>query len=293
MNIVQSFWTAPDTYKNGGYLPVYKMATGWRSPKHHFMAWALSCLSLKKFHKKVILHTDSYGKWILCDLLKLPYDEVVVSLDEIEHMSNFWAYGKIWTYALQKEPFVHVDGDIFVNSPILTNEKTDLIIQNEENNLKYYQEPLAEIKNNFVGIPQELLEHCKNSITAYNCGFMGGYNLDLLKNYASRVIEFISQNASFSPQTNVAVIYEQTLLRAFSDKQNAKVKVLLHSGSDTAFYQDVGDVWGFLKGEKTFIHALGYWKKSEIICRFIENQLMLHYPKYYYRINKFSHNHII
>lgn len=49
----------------------------------------------------------------MIDDLKLPYTKVHVVLDELnDYHKNLWAIGKIRTYQLQEEPFIHIDGDV-------------------------------------------------------------------------------------------------------------------------------------------------------------------------------------
>src|ERR1700761_6932720 len=88
---------------------------GWLSPEFNWMSWALSCLQLKTLHGNVELYTDSYGKYVLIDILQLPYSKVHVVLDgagAAHHM--LWAYSKLIVYALQQDPYVHIDGDVFL-----------------------------------------------------------------------------------------------------------------------------------------------------------------------------------
>lgn len=55
---------------------------GWLNQESHLMSWALSCLSISK-HYDVALYTDTEGKRMLVDRLKLPYKEVHVVYDDL------------------------------------------------------------------------------------------------------------------------------------------------------------------------------------------------------------------
>ena len=72
----------------------------------------------------------------------MPYTDVIVSLDCLNHYNpNLWALAKIKAYQMCKEPFIHVDGDVFIWTRIdecLKNH--DLIVQNEETTSDYYRE---------------------------------------------------------------------------------------------------------------------------------------------------------
>ena len=55
---------------------------------------------------------------MLVDRLKLPYKEVHVVYDDLAVLPHHWAIAKIKTYTLQEEPFIHVDGDIYIPNPL-------------------------------------------------------------------------------------------------------------------------------------------------------------------------------
>ncbi len=79
------------------------------------MSWTLSCLNLRKFYENVELVTDEVGYRYLIEKLKLPYSSVRVELDCINtYPSSLWAIGKLYTYGIQNEPFIHVDGDVYI-----------------------------------------------------------------------------------------------------------------------------------------------------------------------------------
>lgn len=105
MRIVQTFWTA-------GKDPL-RESFGWLHPEYNLMSWALSCLSLRSHYDEVALYTDSVGKQLLIDKLKLPYTEVNVVFDDFKCLPQHWALSKIKTYSLQTGPFLHVDGDVY------------------------------------------------------------------------------------------------------------------------------------------------------------------------------------
>lgn len=104
MKIIQSLWSKPSL-----------ITGGWSEKTFYYMSWALSCLKLKEFYNSVELFTDKKGKEFLIDRLQLPYDKVNIVLDDLnEFNSRLWALGKIYTYSIQHEPFIHVDGDVYI-----------------------------------------------------------------------------------------------------------------------------------------------------------------------------------
>lgn len=126
MRCVQTFWTAGQSLLDNGF--------GWPSPQLHLMSWALSCLSLRRNYKDVALYTDSEGYRVFIELLKLPYTEVTVCYDGLSCPQPHWAYPKMLTYSFQKEPFIHVDGDLHLPYRLESRiEQSALIAQNQEN----------------------------------------------------------------------------------------------------------------------------------------------------------------
>lgn len=102
--------------------------------------------------------TDLKGNETLIKLLKLPYDTVRIELDSLNHYhEDLWALGKIYSYGIQNEPFIHVDSDVFVwkkfDKSIL---ETNLIAQNIEINFNYDRIILAEILEYFENIPSPI-----------------------------------------------------------------------------------------------------------------------------------------
>ena len=106
------------------------------------MCWALSCLNAKKIYGNIELYTDTVGKKILIDKLNLPYDRVHLVFDNNDFMDSLpnelWAISKIYTYSLQNEPFIHVDGD-FILWENLDFQK-DITCQNLELNFDLYKD---------------------------------------------------------------------------------------------------------------------------------------------------------
>ena len=110
MKIVQTFWHGNNSLLDNSF--------GWMNPQYHLMSWALSCLSLKDNYQNIVLYTDSHGYEIFAEQLKLPYTDIIIQYDNLTCPEPHWAYPKLLTYSLQKEPFIHVDGDVYLpNKP--------------------------------------------------------------------------------------------------------------------------------------------------------------------------------
>lgn len=88
---------------------------GWLLPIFNYLSWIISCNQLRRYYDDVTLVTDSQGYDVLINKLHLPYTDVIESLDCLNHYNpNLWALAKIKAYQSIKEPFIHVDGDVFI-----------------------------------------------------------------------------------------------------------------------------------------------------------------------------------
>ena len=147
------------------------------------LCYAISFHYAKQMGAEVVLHTDDLGAEMLSFL---PYDEVIVDLNEIpENITRFWAYGKL--YATKQEPLgsVHIDGDVFLKNPSLADyfiSDHDLLTQSEEGD-DWRTDYTYELSQSAIGI-----EDLPNGMNLYypesfNCGVVQINNADLKKKY--------------------------------------------------------------------------------------------------------------
>lgn len=104
MKVLQSCW----------FNNPKKMDAGWLSTEFHLMSWALSSLSIQKHYPNIELVTDNLGKEILIDKLQLPYSSVSLVQENFKPISFVWVLRKLYSYSIQHEPFIHIDGDAYL-----------------------------------------------------------------------------------------------------------------------------------------------------------------------------------
>ena len=149
MKIVQTFWHGNNSLLDNSF--------GWMNPQYHLMSWALSCLSLKDNYQNIVLYTDSHGYEIFAEQLKLPYTDIIIQYDNLTCPEPHWAYPKLLTYSLQKEPFIHVDGDVYLPNKLdNTIEMSELIAQNKEIGSSYYKSMMNHILQKDLLMPSFL-----------------------------------------------------------------------------------------------------------------------------------------
>jgi uncharacterized protein DUF6734 len=289
MKIVHSFWSKPALKRDKGNE---KINGGWRHEKYNYMSWALSCLSFKKQYKNIELVTDAKGKKLLVDTLKLPYTSVRVELDVLNHYpSELWAAGKLFAYSLQNEPFIHVDGDVYVWQKFKKElESAPLIGQHLERVEGHYNYGINQIrKHGFSLLPEFEKDFQKQKkFNATNAGILGGNNVDFFKEYVERAFWFINKNLHKMDATiigaNYALIYEQYLFSVLARIKKIKVHHYIEDNGE-----DIGQVTNFKRkyGENKFVHLLGESKTVFANCRELEMQLRCEYPEYHENIMDF------
>jgi hypothetical protein len=112
MRAIYAFYSKPF-----GSIDIRNARTHWAFPYIEFLVLAYSVSKSKSFGFETVLFCDDYGKELIIDTFKIPFDIVKVELNDIEIKPKFWASGKIYAYSkgiesLGKfEPFVFFDND--------------------------------------------------------------------------------------------------------------------------------------------------------------------------------------
>ena len=297
MKIVQSFWSKPSLkFKNLNDFDRFN--GGWLDKRYNFMSWTLSCLQLNKFYNRVELVTDEEGAELLIQKLKLPYSSVNVTLEKVNQYHNdLWAIGKLFTYSIQNEPFMHIDGDVFIWKKF--DEKINeasLIVQNLDSDLPFYYPILNEVEENLSYIPKVVKEQrLKNRIVkSCNAGVFGGNDIPFLKEYCKKAFEFVDRNIDNLHNINVGFfncIYEHYLFYCMTDYYHKDVSSILSESEKGV--EGVKIDFNGIPNRVTYAHPANYAKKSQTICNHIEHRLMMDYPEYYFHIIDLLSSHKI
>jgi hypothetical protein len=201
-----------------------------------------------------------------------------------------WALGKIYSYQMQDEPFLHIDSDIFIwNSFSTSLTDASLITQNIETKSRDYATTFNNLYEILHYIPEYLKElKSREFIHCSNTGIIGGTNIDFFQVYTKEVFEFINKNFDIL-QSNVSnystafinVIFEQIIFNQLSLSKDLPVTYLFPD------HDDIPKNIGYFHAKhqnKDFIHALGTYKYNRLVYRMLEITLKNKYPEYYYRI---------
>ncbi|MDB5089610.1 MAG: hypothetical protein JWR09_3604 [Mucilaginibacter sp.] len=286
MRILQTFWTGPSNTNNENLV---SMKAGWLSCEYHWMSWALSCLQAKAIFGEVNLVTDLKGKEILIDRLQLPYSSGSTELEgTLDHYHPaLWALAKIYTYSIQTEPFLHLDGDVFIwQKPDEEFLGLRLAAQNLDKNLEFYLSALNGVNEHFTYIPPSLLKENYEHKDLYgsNAGLLGGSDLNFFKNYCEQAFKFIDENKASLTKVNTGslnFIFEQYLFCQLAAA--AKIPISYYGEMvDNPVFKD------YIKFEDyphiQMIHPVGGFKKYPHVCDHVAKKLRSDYPEYYYRV---------
>lgn len=284
MRIVQTFWTS-------GHSPLH-YGFGWMHPQHNLMSWALSCLSLRTLYDDVTLYTDTEGYEVLINKLRLPYSKVHVCYDETTCLPLHWAYSKVKTYSLQTEPFLHVDGDVFLPKPIPAEVWAHpLVAQNKEVGTDYYKDMMQRVLHNQnITIPDCIREVLReDALASYNMGVFGGSDLNFIQRYCNEVFRFLETNhlnEREHPNSHVEcnIFFEQIILAAMADLNHIPVGNLVnHEMFDQGY--TVNEFCSLDRyGEYPIYHLLGGHKRNPYVLRMLSRMLMRTWPEYFCRI---------
>jgi hypothetical protein len=286
MKIIQSYWTKPFYTKENDDWEGRKMG-GWNHRKYYYMSWALSCLRLKKHYNHIELITDVKGNEALINLLKLPYDTVRIELDKLNHYhEDLWALGKIYSYGIQNEPFMHVDSDVFVWNKFDKNVlEANLIAQNVEIDFNYDRVILSEILEQFTNIPSPLPTIFPENLISSNAGVIGGNNTSFFQEYSQLAFSFVNVNLNNLSKVNIGlsnIIFEQYLFTCLAHKRKIDIVYILHDIGNL-YQKYLCDFQGVSHRTK-YVHIIGPHKKDLASEQWLEERLLFESPAYYYRI---------
>ena len=287
MRFLQSFWSKPLLSDNYTDNRLFRFNGGF--PDHFFFlcAWTYSCLTIKKYYPNLHLVTDSHGIKIFKDILDLPYASVSNALDDLrDYHEGFWAVGKLRTYQLQKAPFCHIDGDIFLFGNVLDRLlDKPLFCQSYDYNSAQYSEIHPYVHNNFKEVDKAFEVNFDKRIKFLNVGVLGGTDIGLFQDYTRAAMKLIDANQNGLENINVSLLnlyYEQFLLSNIA--ANRKIPFdSLYPQADDEVHNNFVDFTG-VPQRSQYIHLISAFKRSSQFMEQVVVRLLLEYPAYYQRI---------
>lgn len=221
-------------------------------------SWKLSTALAAKWWPRVHLVTDSAGA---SALKGLPFTSVSTALDDLDVKAHkrMWSLGKIETIAIalkEKKPFLHIDGDVFFWRKLSENHlKTGILVQSEEPPRYFSHAYIPELLMERLGhVPADF----KLGATAWNCGIMGGTDLEFWDRYVQGVRELVLHplNKSFWAEGHAGAevtTAEQYFLDSVAVQMGKTVTPLLRHGLE--------------QGSRDYSHLALLKKDPEIMAR--------------------------
>ena len=255
MNIIMSLWSKPCI---GG------KAHGYSSIENMINSIILSANVIKKNYHEVHFYTDKKGyEWIEPHLHQLPFTKIEVCLDEINWLEDvYWSLGKLYVYSLQKEPFIHIDNDVFVwdgfSKEVL---KKDFLFQEIEGfNDGIWDFYNKGLKVYGMAIPKEI----KVLDAAFNCGVFGCLTeqaLIIMSKYYDVGYKFVKKT-KIIPDIEKEAISERELASVIIEQVFIYSLVKLEELSyDTLFDHQNGTYRYKIK----YTHQIGPTKRNKIV----------------------------
>lgn len=281
--LVYSYWN-PDGFSN---------TSGYEKFDDFLMSISLSLNVSRKHFKETVLVTNSFGKELLIDKLKLPFDIVSTEFDKYNHLHRmWWGWFKVLAYSLQDKPFIHIDNDaFFIDKPSSEVLNAKLCFQSIETPFEggygWYKH-LLPVSSKAPRYPKVVLDNPVGY--AFNCGIAGGNDLGIIKEWFDISSEFVLseenqpylQSNEFSIHQNL--IHEQYFIASLTKSKkwlpNKEIKFLLRTNT---IMQDC------YRKDQRFTHFWGLTKKESNVVNRIENRMKNDYPETYNKIKNLDY----
>jgi hypothetical protein len=232
----------------------------------------------KRWFKKTELVTDDLGYEIITDRLGLKFDNVHLTLNQINStFDTLFAYGKVLAYEIQQEPFMHIDYDVFWHkAPPDFILNAGIATQNAETLNKFvlgYPAWLQYIEKKRIKMPDYWdVWHT----ISYNCGLFAANDIQFVQLYskeAKRVAGLIKHlhRAEVVP---IDLMYEQFTLSLLAEKMNKHVTVLFDTLSDDLHEATLPHLNLF-----GYQHILGHYKNDAYYLDPIKQYVKTNHPE--------------
>ena len=261
MKLVYSYWSLP---------------TSLDEDKQNDTKWlyAISVAYAKNLGYEIVLHTDNFGAILLENI---PFDEVILSLENISVDPGFWSYPKIVAIKQEKAPFIHIDGDAWIKTPylrdLLKNSDYDVAVQMVEKDTFWDDsyEPFKEDVQRLCPDQTHLLWEHKR---AYNTGIMSFKNENLKNLFIEQYESMMNQLRNHSQKPKLNVIIEQFNLYSLCTSKDYKVLQILDYEPENKNFNDIAKEIGFT-------HLWGQSKWDPQVQELVRNKLCEMNESYY------------
>jgi hypothetical protein len=295
MRAVWSFWTRPFQAHHHRV---------WASEKHHLLSWVLSVETARRHFDSTSLVTDDDGARMLVDRVGLRFDHVSTELNVLDQEDpDWWCLGKLYAYRAQTEPFVHIDSDCFLWSPLPARmTSADLLAQNPETfpygESGFYRPQIVEVavRSARGWLPDELRWYtAARGGGAVNCGIVGGNCLEFIRHYADRAIRLIQHPRNRDAWTSIRdklsenLVVEQYLLTACLAYHAGRIGSPFHDLDVQYLFRSMEEAFTPRHAARAgFTHMIGLAKADPDLARRLEARVRREYPEQYKRCARYA-----
>ena len=290
MQAVWSFWSKP-------YAAHHRRV--WLSDFHHRLAWVLSVKSASRHYPRTVLVTDADGARLLVDELGLRFTTVSTTLSALDDEDpEWWVLGKLWAYRQQREPFVHLDSDVFLwkRLPVKV-ERAAVCAQNPEffpltEDSWYRPHAYEEAIRSVSGwSPAEWRWSTSRRIgKAVCCGILGGTATDFLSYYADLAIRMVQHPrnraawAALGSPVGDNILVEQYLLAACLEFHRNRLGSPYRHVNAAYLFDSTDEAFDERRAARVgYTHLIGGAKNDPGMMLRLEARVRREYPDLYER----------
>lgn len=293
MQALQSFWTKPNRTTGED-----RSKGGFYSMRYNLQSWGLSSSLLQQVYGNTRLITDTPGKKLLIDQLALPYTDVDTRLDALnDYPQELWALGKMRSYEIQEEAFVHIDHDAYLwNRLPAYMEQAPVLSQSPEKLIPDAQEVFELVIKRFNYFPAPFWARRQRAdlLDCFNAGLIGGQDVALFSEYAREAFRFVERN-DFNriPRKRwptINMFFEQLMLQCFCKVAGVQVAFLFEQEYPYSLLSN--HTYRNMRREQGYVHLMWY-KKSPDMASWVDRWLLQANPEIYYRIDWYCKQHLL
>jgi uncharacterized protein DUF6734 len=285
---IWSFWSKP-------YTAFHHNA--WLSEKHHLLSWILSLGTAQKNYPDTLLITDDAGAELLVKQLGLQFQNVSLELNELRREDpHWWTLGKLHAYRSQRQPFLHVDNDVFLWGELPREIVTSQVFAQNPEIFHFgggrYRPELWESAVKAVDgtLPCEWTWYTRRKGSqAVCCGILGGCNNEFIAYYADKAIHMVqykNNNRALTEATERIgsnILLEQYFLAACINYHRLYPRSRFYGIDITYLFNSEGE--SFMSAAKRgYTHLLGSAKRNVEVLGRLERRVRQEYPEQYRRL---------
>lgn len=262
---------------------------GFRRFEDLLYTFALATLQASRHFGRVQVVSTEWGTALFKALI-LPVTEYSTALEPYKTISpSFWAFGKLIAYTLQKEPFVHLDNDVFIWKPLPERIlMADLCFQSKEQ----FEIPgygwYVRLKSCWEDAPvrpQAVVDNEVNDF-AYNCGICGGHLLDFFHEWrqCSEQYIFAPENQPlFFDRYRILLHHQNLFHEQYFATALIRARGIVHRVEVIA--DDVTNIQ--LATNDGYTHLWGATKRDAQLMERVRKRLRQEDPSLYQRVHDF------